>query len=829
MRPSQPLAFLAKRLNDVRGHRSDSRRAQRRNRRMAAAIQPAILHCLIEPLEARLLLTVSAPASATVLEGGSIQFSQTSKDSIAVTESNGNPLGLTLSVSHGALTLQNTAGLSFLAGSNDSATMTVVGTPSNLNLDLIGLGYAPNFGYSGDDSLVITAGNESGSATVPIFINTWINSTFFSDISEGTATRGAGINLALELPNGDLMVHELAPLNASGNIVDGGASAKWYEIAPDNAGSYADGTWKALAPMHKARLYFSSVVLPNGDVFVFGGEYASDGAISFDNNGNVVPNGTAGSTRQYSDSAEIYNPATNTWTLVASDPLSYPANTLQGQTKALKMGGDQPSEVLPNGSVLVGDVFSAGTEIYTPSFNSNGVSGPGSWTTGPTKQYTDNEASAEESWVKLGNGDILCYDIYASQADGQGEADLYEPPSTGYANGHWVEASNGDLPILTTFATGNELGPALLEPGDGDAVFFGANGLTAIYNPTTNSWSQGPTLPSALLRNPSNGQRILTQLTTGDAPGAVLPNGDDLLALSPTVSVASSGNETFPAPTFLCEWNPVTNVFTNVTPPLGVTDQAFINSFGDSMLVLPSGQVLLTNGFSQLAFYTLAPGDGPDPSWAPTITSLARTANGTFTLTGTQLNGPDGGAAYGDDEQMAENYPLVQLTNSATGAVSYATTSNWSANGVATGNTSETVNVVMPSVPGVYSVVVIADGIASQPTTLVIGQRMRQPSIDLNEGLASPSEAGELPGIGAPAALIANDNPSPAVPPTLNVTNSQSTHPYAPGPTLDFVSNPMSADLTEAASHLTRFSPALENAESVQWAGLSAALDILSA
>jgi hypothetical protein len=111
----------------------------------------------------------------------------------------------------------------------------------------------------------------------------------------------------------------------------------------------------------------------------------------------------------------------------------------------------------------------------------------------------------------------------------------------------------------------------------------------------------------------------------------------------------------------------------------------------------------------------------------------------------------------------------------------------------------------------------------------VIGHRIRQPSIDLNAGLASPSEAGEPFGIGGQAALIANDNSSPVRPPTLSVTNSQSTHPNAPGPTLDFSSNSMSAQLTEAASALARFSGALDNAESIQWSGLSAALDTLSA
>ena len=42
---------------------------------------------------------------------------------------------------------------------------------------------------------------------------------------------------------------------------------------PDSHGSYVDGTWTRLASMHEPRLYYASAVLPDGDVFVAGGEY----------------------------------------------------------------------------------------------------------------------------------------------------------------------------------------------------------------------------------------------------------------------------------------------------------------------------------------------------------------------------------------------------------------------------------------------------------------------------------------------------------------------------------------------------------------------------
>lgn len=789
-------------------------------------IEPASLHGHAESLESRLLLTVTAPASATTIEGGEVMFSQTGQGAISLTEpeSQGNePLQVTLIVNNGTLYFPNTTGLGFMEGPNGTRALSVVGTLSNLNTDLNGLEYTPNAGFTGDDSLLIFAPYESGVVTVPIFVNSWTNSTASSAASQKTAAGSSGIDVSLLLPNGDLMVHR----------DPNGESSVWYEITPDSSGSYADGTWKKLALMNHERLYFSSDVLPNGDVFVFGGEYASDGAVALNSAGQVVPIGTPGSTRQYSDSGEIYDPLTNIWTAIAPGPVSYPAGTLMGQTKSLKMAGDQPSEVLPDGDILVGDIFDNGTEIYVPQFKADGTTPlAGSWTGGPTRQYA-GDVSAEESWVKLGNGDILNYDINASENDqnGVGQAELYEPSTTG-GIGQWVTANNGDLPILTTTTAGNELGPALLDPGTGDAVFFGANGLTAIYDPTTNSWSQGPTLPSVYLRNPV-GHLVLTQLTMGDAPGAVLPNGDFLLALSPAVFANSLG-ETFPAPTELYEWNPQTNVFVNVTPPFSVTAQAHSNSFVDSMLVLPTGQVLLTNSTNQLAFYTLAPNDGPQFNWLPTITSFTYIkppfggnpfANASYTLAGTQLNGPDEGAAYGDDEQMAENYPIVELSN-GTGPVYFATTSYWSSTGVATGNTPQTVIVTLPTMPGgTYSLTVIADGIASVPFTVVLGGFTKNPGPVPNGAVSNEAVSNE-PVANAINAFQFSDGNSSQAPVAL--TSSVASPTSSLDHSLD--ESTITAGLGKAAAlEPVPLSAALGNSEIDQWAGLQAALETLNA
>ena len=66
---------------------------------------------------------------------------------------------------------------------------------------------------------------------------------------------------------------------------------------------------------------------------------------------------------------------------------------------------------------------------------------------------------------------------------------------------------------------------------------------------------------------------------------------------------------------------------------------------------------------------------------------------------------------------MESNYPIVQLTSGS--HVYYARTYNWSSTGVQTGSTPETTNFTLPTgfPKGTYSLVVIANGIASATTT----------------------------------------------------------------------------------------------------------------
>ena len=107
--------------------------------------------------------------------------------------------------------------------------------------------------------------------------------------AEGTWTALAhtapnNIGTMLLLPDGTVMAQQFAKNN----------NTSWYKLSPDANGHYANGNWSNLSSMHFNRLYYSSVVLQDGRVFIAGAEYG---------------NGTT--------NAEIYDPVANSWSIVS--------------------------------------------------------------------------------------------------------------------------------------------------------------------------------------------------------------------------------------------------------------------------------------------------------------------------------------------------------------------------------------------------------------------------------------------------------------------------------------------------------------------------------
>jgi regulation of enolase protein 1 (concanavalin A-like superfamily) len=275
-----------------------------------------------------------------------------------------------------------------------------------------------------------------------------------------TNSAPSGVEAMTLLSNGDV----LAQVNGS---------AGWELLTPSSTGSYVNGTWSRLSNAPDSRTYYSTQMLPNGNVYIAGGEYGTGGA-----------------------TGAIYNPVTNSWTPIPTGVGSYI---------------DAGSEILNNGNVLEAPVYPATsgyTYIYNPTTNT--------WSTG-AKLYRGSDAD-EQNWVKLADGSIL-------SPDGKYTSERYIQSSNTWVNdGTDAIAQNDSL---------GEFGTGALLP-NGKVIYFGTGSTTQIYTPsgynsttgiyspsgsTAGTWSAGPTLPGTLGED--------------DAPIAVQPDGNVLFTIGP--------------------------------------------------------------------------------------------------------------------------------------------------------------------------------------------------------------------------------------------------------------------------------------------------------
>lgn len=365
------------------------------------------------------------------------------------------------------------------------------------------------------------------------------------------------------------------------------------------------------------------------------------------------------------DAAQIYDPVANTWTTIA--------------TPGWGWVGDAPACTLADGRIIMGSINDTRTAIYDPATNT--------WVAGPNK----HDKSSEETWTLLPDGTVLSAEVTASPA-----AEKYDPATNAWIGAGALPAGHG-LELQT--AASIEIGPAILMP-DGRVFAMGASGHNALYTPPASpvlpgTWSAAPDFPADASGNP---QRAF------DAPAVLLPNGRVLCIAGPAEASGWAGH---PANAFEFDGAAFTAA---PTPPNAVAK----DTWEVRLLLLPTGQVLCSTRDNNIQVYQ--PDGGPDPAWAPGLvgppTSLY--PGQVFTLRGTLLNGLSQANSYGDDAQMATNYPIVRI-RAASGNVYYCRTSGFSTMGAATGAAVLTATVAVPaSVPlGAAEMCVIANGIAT--------------------------------------------------------------------------------------------------------------------
>lgn len=427
--------------------------------------------------------------------------------------------------------------------------------------------------------------------------------------------------------------------------------------------SYGESTWYKLTPDNTGSYvngtWTQLASLPAGYQPLYFASYVLG-------NGKVVIAGGEYEFDQFAFSNQVaaYDPLADKWTALKPP-------------KGWKWIGDSPGAVLPDGRFLLGEKFFKRVAALDPK----------------TLKWTDlvsknkNDWNAEEGWTLMPDGTILTYDVKDNP-----QSEDYDP-----ATGIWKSLGStvANLQGPTTFGCiqvpptnwcyypPGEVGPGILRP-DGTVFATGAlhqgqtTAHTAIYTPGK-GWAAGPDWP--------DGDEAY------DSTAALLPNGHVLV-------LGSSG--------YLYEFDGTNFVRENVGEAGTYTP----------LMVLPTGEVLVggTEVYRSSGTY--------DKSWRPKIAKYPATVTrgSTYKISGTQFNGLSQAAAMGDEVETATNYPLVRITNTATGHVFYARTHDHSTMAVATGKMKVWTHFDVPATmeTGASTLEVVANGIPSPSVPVTV-------------------------------------------------------------------------------------------------------------
>jgi hypothetical protein len=365
----------------------------------------------------------------------------------------------------------------------------------------------------------------------------------------------------------------------------------------------------------------------------------------------------------WTNQGAIYDPVGNVWTQV-NPPAGW--NNI----------GDSPGIVQPDGVFMMGQGGISSTKQVT--FNADTLTWNAITNTGKADTYS------EEGFGLLPNGKILTIDCQNIP-----NSEIYDPATL-----KWTSA--GNTGVILPDSGSLEIGPQILRP-DGNMVAFGGTPHTAIYNPTSGIWTPAADFP--------NGN------DSADGPASLLPDSNILLPASPGVF---QGNITF-------------YIYDGITFTQAPATQSSpsLQSWQTRALLLPTGQVLYLVADGRTKDVEVFTTTGSvNNSWRPKIkrVSASLVRGSTTRISGMQFNGLSGGSDYGDDALSATNYPLVRITNNATGHVFYARTHDHSTMAVATGKAKVSTMFDVPATAetGASAIEVVANGIASRPVAVTI-------------------------------------------------------------------------------------------------------------
>jgi hypothetical protein len=513
------------------------------------------------------------------------------------------------------------------------------------------------------------------------------------DESEG------GAATPLLLTDGSILVLNQGPLAGSNEV---------WKLTPDIYGSYVNGTWSQLASFPD---YLNEPFSP----------YASATAVLAD--GRVIFAGgeNNGVTYEFIEASmvAIYDPVADSWTTIdpptfcCANPLIFGLFDIpdfepipSSELHPAPYIGDSQCVVLEDGTFMLGCSWcdkSALLDLNTLTWKP----------TGANKLGTNHE----EGWTLLPDGKVLVVDLYVADPNPpspshQVGSELYDPNT-----GKWSKAADlrepisNDIYVTGTTGSGgypypdHEVGSTCLRP-DGTVIAFGGadTGKNAIYNTHTKKWSKGPSMPFIVGAG---------QLSCVDTAAALLPNGNVLVAASPYADDIGLN-----PPTYFFELTlNNNNLIPQPIPPRGAEEPAYF-----LLLTLPTGQVLAVDNSNDVEIYTPS-NQNYKKEWAPQIEESPKEVSpgSTYKISGIRFNGMSQGAMYGDDYNNATNYPLVRITNEATGHVFYCRTHDHSFMGVASDRTVHTYFDVPANIEsGSSKLEVVANGIPSKAKRIYV-------------------------------------------------------------------------------------------------------------
>lgn len=465
-------------------------------------------------------------------------------------------------------------------------------------------------------------------------------------------------------------------------IADHGSSqtgtSDWWILKPDAKGNYSSGSWtqtgslqQGYAPDNKG-----GGLIADGRVVVVGG----------DRNGANVWVGT--------NQGAIYDPHSRTWSALN------PPNDGKGEFSSI---ADAPSLVLANGQFMFGP---SGNGDHG-SVNQKQVAildaSSLTWSVGSTGRIG---ANPEAGFTLLPSGKVLTISTNVPSA---GDTEILDPASMTWTSAGKTPSSLVD-PTTAKGGPIGEIGPSILMP-TGKIFAEGSSKSTAVFDTQSGQWSAGPDMPVI------DG----LQYVAADGPSTILPNGNVLFSASPV------GDGVPPTHFFIFDGSKITQI----PDAPSSTSVSRVPAYSGFFMPLPNGQILFNNrmGPSGMALYN--PGVSADPSWLPKITNVATELNAgsTYSVTGKQLSGLTAGAAFGDDWGTTSNYSMIQITNIATGKVTYQPTVQIGTYAVTPNfESTTTFSVNSDAVNGPSTLRVVSGLFASDPVNVTISHGQPAPT-----------------------------------------------------------------------------------------------------